>query len=298
MRHALTHPCVKLALTVVVAALLAAPSSAIAGPWVKEPGSSYVKLAGGLFSSDKAFDRQGNLVDPEYAYSHQAVSAYAEVGVFPSVALQFSVPFLSSTNELNERTRYKRWGAGDLDIGLQIGLMNEGCAASITPGARIPLYEGTVGADATASTIGSGTTGVERYTPALGDGSVDLAATAAFGCSLYPVPAWVTAQAGPRIRLNGFGDGVDYAVDGGIFVWPERLALTARVGGVQRFSDGNERPTKSYLTVGAGALLNVWNGFALEGNASYIPTGAFVARGWSASVGLSFTGEVFSNPYD
>lgn len=279
-------------------ALPMAPRAASAGPWVKEPGSSYVKLAGGVFSSDKAFDRQGNLVDPNYAYSHQAVSTYAEIGIFPSVALQFSVPFLSSTNELNERTRYKRWGAGDLDLAVQISLKDGPCAASIAPGARIPLYEGTVGADATASTMGQGATGVERYTPALGDGSVDLVAIGSVGCSLYPVPAWVTAQAGPRIRLSGFGDGVDYAVDGGIFVWPERLALTARVGGVQRFGDGNERPTKSYLTVGGGVILNVWNGFALEGGASYIPVGAFVSQGWSANVGLSFTGEVFSNPYD
>lgn len=297
MPNALSYPRSTYVVLMAVALFLA-PQAASAGPWVKAPGSVYAKVAGGLFSSDKAFDRQGDLVEPEYVYSHQAVSTYAEIGVLPSVALQFSVPFLSSTNELNERTRYKRWGAGDLDVGLQFGLMDGPCAVSIAPGMRLPLYEGTVGTDATASTMGQGETGVARYTPALGDGSVDLVTTGAVGCSLYPVPAWVTARGGPRIRLEGFGDGVDYAVDGGVFVWPERLAVTARVGGVQRLRNGNERPTKSYLTVGGGVILNVWKGFALEGDASYIPVGAFVSQGWSASVGLSFTGEVFSNPYD
>ena len=299
MRHTLRDILRKLACICTAAGLLLASHAAFAGPWVKKPGETYVKVAGGIFSSDKVFDLQGNLTDQDFTYSHQAVSTYAEIGVFPSVALNFRVPFLMSTNKLNERVRYNRWGAGDLDVAVQYSLKDGACAASVAPGARIPLYEGTVSAGDTVSTVSQGASGVEqRYTPALGDGSVDLTATGAFGCSLYPFPGWVSAQAGPRFRLQGFGDSVDYALDAGAFIWPERLALTARVGGVQRLSSGNERPTKSYVTVGGGVILNAWKGFALEAGASYIPYGVFVSRGWSATVGLSFTGEVFSNPYD
>jgi hypothetical protein len=298
MKHTPSIQTGAVATAVALLIALIAPHTATAGPWVKEPGKSYVKVSGGFFQSDEAFDLDGNLEASPYAYSHTSVRTYAELGLFPSVALNFSVPFLASTNELNERTRYKRWGPGDLDVAAQIRLMEGPCAVSLAPGARLPLYEGTVGQGATANTVGEGSTGLERYTPALGDGSIDLTATAAVGCSLYPVPAWVTAQAGPRIRLQGFGDSLDYALDGGIFVWPDVLALTARVGGVQRFSSDNESPTKRYVSVGGGMLLNVYSGFALEANASYIPNGAFVARGWSASAGLSFTGEIFSNPYD
>lgn len=298
MRHTLRHSLGILALASTAVALLLAPRLASAGPWVKEPGQTYIKVAGGMFASDKVFDLQGNLTDPDYAYSHQAVSTYAEIGIFPSVALNFSVPFLMSTNELSEHVRYNRWGAGDLDFAVQYSLKDGACAASVAPGARIPLYDGTVSQGDTVSTASQGASGTAaRYTPALGDGSVDLTAIGAFGCSLHPFPGWVGAQAGPRFRLNGFGDSIDYALDAGAFVWPERLALTARVGGVQRLSSGNERPTKSYVTVGGGLILNAWKGFALEAGASYIPWGAFVSRGWSATVGLSFTGEVFSNPY-
>jgi hypothetical protein len=288
-----------LAAVLVLAVCVVLPTTATAGPWVKEPGKTYVKVSGGMFQSDEAFDLSGNLEQSPYSYSHTSVRTYAEIGLLPRVALNFSVPFLASTNELNERTRYKRWGPGDLDLSAQVSLLeSDACAVSLAPGVRVPLYEGTVGAGDTVNAIGPGAAGLQRYTPALGDGSVDLSAMAAAGCSLYPVPAWVTAQAGPRIRLQGFGDSIDYAVDGGIFVWPERLALTARVAGVQRFSSNNERPTKRYTSVGGGLLLNVYRGFALEASASYIPVGAFVARGWSASAGLSFTGEIFSNPYD
>lgn len=274
------------------------PASAAAGPWVKKPGETYLKLAAGTFSSDKVFDLEGELIEPDYAYSHTAVSVYGEVGIYPSVALNFSAPFLASTNELNERTRYKRWGPGDLDLAVQVSLKDGACAASVSPGVRLPLYEGTVGEGAEVNTVTQGSTGVERYTPALGDGSVDLVALGAFGCSLYPFPGWVSVQAGPRFRLQGFGDGVDYAVDGGVFVWPDRLALTARVGGVQRFSGDNDRPTKSYVSAGAGLIANIYAGFALEAGASYIPWGVFVSRGWSTTIGLSYTGALFPNPYD
>ncbi len=286
----------RLGLALVVLVLVAAPAAAIAGPWVKEPGESYMKLSGGLFNSDRVFDVNGELNDTAYTYSHRSVRAYGEVGVFPSVALNFSVPFIASTNTLNERVRYNRWGPGDLDLAVQVRLLEGPCAASIAPGARIPLYDEMVGEGGV--NVASGTSASRRYVPALGDGSVDLVATGAFGCSLHPLPAWIGVQAGPRLRMNGFGESLDYAVDAGYFVWPERLALTGRVGGVQRLSADNERPTKSFLSVSGGLLLNIYAGFALEAGASYIPSGAFVARGWTADVGISFSGEVFSNPYD
>jgi hypothetical protein len=283
----------------VLAAMLVVPATATAGPWVKDPGQSYVKISGGVFESDQVFNLSGNIEEAAYSYSHTSVRTYLELGVLPQVALSVGLPFLASTNELNERTRYNRWGPGDLDLAAQVSLLeSSGCAVSIAPGVRLPLYEGTVSQGDSANSVAQGSTGSARYTPALGDGSVDLSAVAAAGCSLYPIPAWITAQAGPRIRLQGFGNSLDYALGGGIFVWPERLAITARIGGVQRFSSDNERPTKRYTTVGGGLLVNIYSGFALEANASYIPIGAFVARGWSASAGLSFTGEIFSNPYD
>jgi hypothetical protein len=278
-------------------AFLALPAAGQAGPWVKQPGQSYVKLSGGVFSSDKVFDLDGDLVESEYSYSHRSLRAYGELGLFPSTAVSFSVPFLASQNELNSYTRYKRWGPGDLDVAIQISLHEDGCAASVAPGARIPLYDGTVGSQGGVN-VRQGSTGTERYTPALGDGSVDLGATGSFGCSLYPLPAWFGLSAGPRLRLNGFGPSLDYGVDGGFFVWPERLAVTARVGGVQRLTSDNERPTKSYVNLAGGLLVNVYGGFALEAEASYIPAGAFVARGWSANLGVSFNGEVFANPFD
>lgn len=287
--------------TSAAAALLAAaillPATATAGPWVKAPGETYVKVSGSTFESDKAYDVDGNLVDVPYDYSNHEVRAYAEFGVLPTVGMTLSVPYISSVNELNGRTRYKAWGAGDLDLAVQHQLVEGPCAAAASLGLRVPLYEGTVGPSDEPSAVRAGALEQARYTPAIGDGSTDLTPLLAGGCSLHPFPGWVTAEAGPTFRFDGFGDGLVYGVGAGAFVWPERLAVTASASGVQRFASPDGRPTKSYLSVRGGVLVNVWAGFALEAGVGYIPAGAFVARGVSASVGLSFTGEIFDDPF-
>ena len=269
-----------------------------AGPWVKAPGESYLKVSGSSFSSDQAFNLDGELVDAGYSASQKGLGVYGEVGVFPGVALNLNTAFYKSTNEISPRERYHRWGAGDLDLALQIAVLEGSCSASFAPGARIPLYSGTISAQNGLSAVDMGKQGVQRYTPALGDGSVDLVAHAAFGCSLYPIPGWFGVQTRPRIRLNGFGDGVDFAADFGVFVWPERIALMVRADGIQTLTSDNERPTKSYLNLSGGLIANIYAGFALEANASYIPVGEFVAQGWTATLGLSYSGDVFQNPYE
>lgn len=279
-------------------ALIAALSTpALAGPWVKSPGESYLKVSGSTFSSDQAFDLDGNLVDSGYKASQKGLGIYGEVGIFPGVALNFNTAFYSSTNAPTPRVRYKNQGPGDLDVSLQVALLRGACAASISPGARFPLYSGTVGSEDELIAVDGETAGIQRYTPALGDGSVDLVVHGSYGCSLHPIPGWFGVQAGPRVRLNGFGDGVDYAADVGVFVWPKRVAITVRANGIQTLTGNNKRPTKSYISVGAGLIANIYAGFALEANASYIPTGEFIAQGWTGTVGLSYSGDIFDNPY-
>jgi hypothetical protein len=279
-------------------AVVLTAQTATAGPWVKAPGETYLKASGSYFTSDQVYDIEGNRSDPTYEYSHTGIGLYGELGILPRTALQFNTSFLMAKNQVNERIAYKNTGPSDLDVGLQFEILSSGCAVSASAAVRVPLYEEGVNADSSDDPLTTGSTAQNRFTPALGDGSVDLMPRAHFGCSLYPFPGWFTVMAGPRIRFDGFGNGFDYAAGFGAFVWPDRLALTARVGGTQRFSGDNESPTKSYVTVGGGFLLSIWKGLSLEGSASYIPTGAFVAQGWTLTTGLSFDGRLFANPFE
>lgn len=279
-------------------------AEAQAGPWVKDPGQLYAKAGGSAFESDLVFDVDGELVDPGFTFSNRSINLYAEAGILPRVGLTLNLPVHFSTNELSERVRVRNQGAGDLDVGLQAQIKESGaCPVSAHLIGRAPLYSGIVSDGSTPGTSGIAPSDDDpnglalRYAPALGDGSVDVTGLVSVGCSLYPLPAWVTVEAGPQLRFRGFGDGVRWAADAGAFVWPERLALTVRVEGQQRLQTDNPRPTKNFIALGGGVILNLAAGFALEANGSYIPTGAFVARGWNVGAGVSFTGTVLKDPF-
>lgn len=285
-----------LVLLSVMALAWAAPRAASAGPWVKAPGEVYAKVSGGAFRSDAVFDVNGQEVDAPFVYSNNAVYTYAEVGLIPRAALAISLPFLMSTNTVQERTRYNRSGFGDLDLQLQGQLYKGACAVSGDMGLRLPLYDGIVAADGASPGVDSSNTAA-RFLPLLGDGSVDLNPGVSVGCSLHPVPAWLTLETALNVRTKGFGHGARVALGAGYFVWPERVALMARAELLKRFSADNERPTKEYLNVGGGALIRIVDGLALEATVSALPWGAFLARGWSANVGISYSGQLFPDPF-
>lgn len=285
--------------SVILASLLTLlPSAATAGPWVKQAGASYVKAGGGVFNSDKIYDLDGELQSLEFTYANRSASLYAEVGVGADLGVMVSTAFYQASNTLRISDEdFSNSGFGDLDIGVQWqAWRGEACVGALNLWGRAPLYSGVLAADAQVGTSGAALTREERYRPALGDGSFDATLLASFGCSLYPFPGWVSAELGPKLRSHGFGAGLQGALDVGAFVIPERLALMLRASAVTRFGADNERPTKWYVSVGGGALIPVAAGLAVELSGAYIPVGAFVAQGWSATAGVSWTGDLWTAP--
>ncbi|GEM_PF-2842863 len=277
---------------------LGLPQPAAAGPWVQEPGEAYLKLSGGYFAANGVYDLEGNLdEDPRYEYSHWDVRLYSDIGIVPHLSFGFSVPFRQARNQV-DRTEYIKTGPGNLDLFVKSGASFGKCAAAGRAGVKVPLYSEGVGSNPNDGPVSSGSTGRERYMPVLGDGSVDLSLLASFGCSLHPFPGWFDVAVGPQFRLDGFGDGLEYAGSFGAYVWPERLALKARVGGIQNLASSPSMPTKSYVQVSGGAIIDIVDRVALEATAAWIPWGEFVTRGWSASLGVSYSGPLWSNPFE
>jgi hypothetical protein len=272
-----------------------------AGGWVKEPGESYIRLAAGLFRSAGYWELDGAFVeDPALQYQNQSASLYVEVGILPRVALGFSLPYLVASNTDVFDIQYQRTSLGDLDSFIQVQIFKEGrFALSTQVLLRVPLYAGVLtGVNQQTGWVSESLPAFSQFFPAIGDGSIDVVPTLQFGIGLWPVPGWFTAEVGPRLRTRGFGASLSYAVSAGIFVWPEWLALTGRVCGWQRFSANHESPTSSLLSVAGGVLVPLVFGLALEAEAFYVPLGRFVARGGGVSVGLSYNGEIFQNPWE
>jgi len=269
-----------------------APANANAQAWVKPAGETYVKVTAGTFQSNGVYDVEGNFEEPEFVYDNTSVGLYAELGLTDFLALSVNTSFFRAVNTVEERTRYINTGPGDLQLGLHTPLWgNRLCSSAASLKGSVPLYSGIL--EQGSEVGGLGATGADRFTPALGDGSIDLSPGASFGCAITPIRGWFSTDLSYLARFRGFGDGITYGASFGSFVWPQRLALTGFVNGIQRFADDADRPTKSYLSVGGGTILRIWGPLAIEASASYIPTGAFVARGWSARAGVSFSGEVW-----
>lgn len=272
--------------------LLAAPAAA--GPWVEAPGDGYLKLSGEVFDSQRNFDVAGDAMAADPAYSHVGARSYGEVGVAPRLSVGWSVPFVAARNTASDGTRHRRAGFGDLDVRADVQIVRDTCALAGQLEGRIPLYGDTVGrGDSATSADGEGGSGSE---PILGDGSRELTPTLAFGCGL-PLPGWLTAAAGPNFRFDGFGDGLTWRVGGGAYAIPDRLAIQIGASGLERFRAGNPRPTKRYVKARGGFLVEFGGPWAVEGNASYVLDGAFVAQGWSGSLGVSYDGAIFANPF-
>ena len=290
-----------------LSAVLALPALAWAGPWVKAPGELYAKVSGGAFRGTGLLDVEGReLEDPEFSYNNTSVNLYLETGLAPRLGLAVNLPVLFSVNEISERERAINNGLGDLDATLQFQVhRGQACPVALNLAVRVPLYEGIVGEGATPGVSDSNLVGnrpedrLRRFIPALGDGSTDVSPMLAVGCSLLPLaPGWFSAEAGPQFRSDGFGNGVRYAADVGMFLWPERLGLGVRVDGQERFSGENERPTKRLVSLSSTLFVRLWDGLSLEATGSWVPTGAFLAKGWGAILGVSYSGRVFSDPYE
>lgn len=276
----------------IVVSLMIDAGEAHAQAWVKPAGESYLKLSAGTFRATGTYDIDGNFEENPIEYENTSLGLYAEVGLTSFLALSISTAFYRAVNTVEERTRYINNGPGDLALGLYTPLAAFSyCSTSAGVVTSFPLYSGVIepGTDVAAS----GVTGADRFTPALGDGSIDVTPNLNLGCGLPWINGWASTSVGYQARLRGFGDSLTYGANVGSFVWPERLALTASIGGVQRLVSDAERPTKSFLNVGGGMIVRIWGPLAIEGNFSSIVNGAFTSRGWSASVGVSYSGEVW-----
>lgn len=271
-------------------------SEATAGPWVKSPGDAYLKVSGSTFSSDQVVDATGADTVTPWLYENQTLTTYLELGIAPRLGLSLNLPYQTASNSYANLV-FERAGLADLGLGLSFAAVEGRCPVSVTLGSSIPLYDGVIASDAEIAGMTGGATPQERYTPMLGDGAYELHPGLSAGCSLYPIPAWVTGSLSYSLRSDGFGDGVRSSFGAGGYVWPGRLALVTGVDVVQRFEGEFERPTKSYLSLYSGVLVTLGAGFSLEASLSHIPGGVFVAKGTTYNLGLSYAGRLFPDPF-
>ncbi|MBH23277.1 MAG: hypothetical protein CMH57_02210 [Myxococcales bacterium] len=269
-----------------LAALSLIASTGEAGPWVRKPGSTYTKLNLARFSADQSFN-QG--VDTGLQYMGTTVNLYNEIGLPYRLQLITDVPYVFGRNNSPQGVNYLNNTFGDARFELGHGLV-EGLPLLLAVEAKLPFYSTVADDDETFSAFSA----TRESFPDAGDGNVDVTPKVGAGYSFHPIPAWVTAELGYRVRLDGFADGIFASLGGGVFVLGEHVALNMFSNAVFNVEDDPNpelRATREFVYVQGSvfARYQPWfEGLGLSVGVGWLPYTKNAAAGNDISVGLSY----------
>lgn len=183
----------------IVALGLATPGSAGAGPWLREPGETYVKAGLFLTSGSEQFDRTGAvtpLFDPATVasgrYQEIGANVYVEHGLYRDFTLVVDALFKSASLESDgfratDDRRGTSYGIPDLRVGGRLPLSRGPLIAAFEPSIQFPLRAvGRSSPDA----------------PALGTPSAAFTGAVSAGVSVPRLGVYVQGSGGYRLRAG------------------------------------------------------------------------------------------------
>lgn len=223
-------------LMAVVVSLSAAVTEAWAQAWVRPKDGYYFKVAGSYLYTKEEYnyrgDRQeifaGDPTRSNTAFRDVSLSAYLEYGVADRLTLVATLPFKILTSKATttfpgEPVRDEsltNGGLADLLLSIRTPLHQGGLAASLQGGVKLPLgYEQDP----------------DNNGPPLGTGELDAEMHLLLGQSLYPIPAYVGAGAGYRVRGGPLHDEILYSAEAGYTAG--RFFLKLRFDGLQNVEE-------------------------------------------------------------
>lgn len=271
--------------------MIALVGLALAGPWTRELGSTYVKAGADYYVTSRyvlpaELPGAGGGTFATTSFFGQQYGVYAEAGVSDRWPIQLAgrVPMALSTTTFSDETTLRTLSGtafsargGDLELSPQIALSRKRPIAAMLT-VKVPLY----------AVDGICAESVYRdYCGRPGDGQTDFTGWLLAGGSLARGRAWVEGQVGYRHRTETFrGWNTERElVDSAVFA----AALGANAGpviGIVRI-DGNKNLvadpwTMEAVRVGPAAMITVWRGFALEAR------GAWDVWARNSSIGVGF----------
>jgi hypothetical protein len=285
--------------------LLLLPGSSRAGAWVQDLGKIYAKISYGTSSANTIYRFDGELKFPtdngaqtvrDYPLADRGLYLYAEYGLTPDLTLVGSAIFRRSviTTPVERRTTA---GMGDVSLAGRYRFASIGQqVVSGTLGVSLP-------------------TGYSRdLAPALGSGNLNIELAGNYGVSLYPLPAYVTATLGYRLRPSIFLSGLEDTSQTFEPNFANEVFSDLEAGytfgghfllhGVARFlfstrSDDNDfdvnhpPETQQYIKLGGGLIVMMDNGLQLSADAFVTPYGRKTANSFDLFLGVAWNGFLF-----
>ena len=204
----------------ICAVCLGLSSTAFAGAWTQNAQGYYLKIAASTLNTAQDIDARGHRIQKPGMgnLTDRNLSAYLEYGLRDRLTLVVSAPYkrLEDTRTFDtgiaEETRS---GFGDLEARLRWRVLNRGrLVASVAAGGKVPLWY---------------TDDPNSRVP-LSSKKVDADVRSLLGWSLHPFPAYVTGEAGYRVRGGTFSDETFYALEAGITL--NRFLLKGTLSGI------------------------------------------------------------------
>jgi hypothetical protein len=204
--------------------------------WVQPKDGYYFKVSGSVLHTNDEFNFEGDrqpifaedLSRRDTSFRDVSITGYLEYGLSNNLTLVATVPFKILTSKDTRtlagqpirRTSATNGGLSDLFVSLRAPIVQGPLAMSLQGGIKLPLgYEKEPDNDG----------------PPLGTGEIDAQIDLHAGHSLYPIPAYVSAGVGYRLRGGELHDEVSYSVEGGYTAGPVFLKL--RFDGLQNVTD-------------------------------------------------------------
>ena len=206
--------------------LFSVPFNAFPGAWTQPKGTQYNKFALNLFWSTHSYDLDCDfvLLSNNGEFQDLNLSWYQEYGLLETFTLITSIPYKYVRYE-DDSLVSDTWGAGDMDLGGKILLIEKPLVMSLQAMMKVPL-----GYDK------------DEVVP-IGNGQVDAELRLLFGKSLYPLPAYAGLEIGYRVRGEDPSDEIRYLAEFGYTFFPWFSArvkldgtLSAGNGKVERLS--------------------------------------------------------------
>jgi hypothetical protein len=275
-----------------LASLVLWSSLAHAGAWAQEDGGLYMQLSMGAESATQQYKESGETFqllseDDEGSFRSLSSFLYAEFGLLPSFTVVAASAYrfveLDST-----QVRSTVHGFGDFQFGARYQILEKPLVLSAFVGAKFPTGYTPDPPELRAATLGNG---VQEYEARL------LA-----GHSFYPVPIYVSAEVGFRLRGSRATAGestVDYPPEIPYFLelgWGPTDWLWVRgvVDGVQGTGDPvaiegiSLTPlTQHYTKVGPSLIFSFLDAYQLQLNYAYTLRGVNALKSQQVTLGLA-----------
>lgn len=198
------RPCVRSTISLLVFLVVCATPLLAGGAWIRMPNSWYAKLNATTLSSNVFYTIAGRRLETS-DFSTQTIQLYGEYGIISNLQGVVDIPVFKRAAFTTSEASY---GPGDAAIELRYGVLTGNYPVAVGIGVELPTGDKQ---KLTASTIEPGA----FINLPTGDGEFNTWLRGYASHSLYPLPAYVSLDAGYNLRTQEFSNQYAVGIQGG-----------------------------------------------------------------------------------